>query len=590
MDIPASGRLWRWLGDRTSDLESTLESLSSHTSSHMLRRLFGGDRVTETTLFSLIDVYRESVSATAHIPGNIPSILREAIFTCLEDELDRDQGRVGSISHVKLLEMLDGLPRLPRNIQSYLDHTTAILTNGPELSMNVPLQDGEALPERFHTLLQGTIWAVLMQASADPDLLDTEDKSGTQYDVEDKGLWFMCKKTFFSHQVAQTDGLVSPGAAGTSYMRMYAGKLFSRYPDSDLAEYRRMRCPPIIDLATNDGETCVAITPKGLYGVGWNENRNLGFVGGDSDGYVHTPARLTFTHCPEVQRFEQGLPPWGKDRLAVNVCVSFLSTLIQTPVGVVMAGLDAKRFVGSVTEPLAFNPLPLPARFVPDHIMADNAVVILTSGRTQLIGGQNGRGQLGVGSTDPFIHFTRLPFHVDRVISGGVDPETNGMFDDDAGESNSNVFIGRGHLLFAGEVPPCIGAAGLLPGFSTRDLCDTARPLAIRTPVSGIVYDSWPGTESLFIWITEGRTYCSISVGDECAVAVAPFEASEIQLVDERFGLIVRDMDGVWFHMNSTVVNNVSRFEAAFMMPQTPERVEYNVDRWSRGTYSLSGL
>ncbi|KAG9392199.1 hypothetical protein J8273_5181 [Carpediemonas membranifera] len=46
--------------------------------------------------------------------------------------------------------------------QALLDRARSILADGPPLSMNVELAEGQELPVALHTLLQGTLWAVMM--------------------------------------------------------------------------------------------------------------------------------------------------------------------------------------------------------------------------------------------------------------------------------------------------------------------------------------------------------------------------------------------------------------------------------------------
>ncbi|KAG9392220.1 hypothetical protein J8273_5203 [Carpediemonas membranifera] len=50
--------------------------------------------------------------------------------------------------------------------QALLDRARSILADGPPLSMNVELAEGQELPVALHTLLQGTLWAVMMASGA----------------------------------------------------------------------------------------------------------------------------------------------------------------------------------------------------------------------------------------------------------------------------------------------------------------------------------------------------------------------------------------------------------------------------------------
>ncbi|KAG9395373.1 hypothetical protein J8273_2940 [Carpediemonas membranifera] len=139
--------------------------------------------------------YRQSCLDTADIPGDVPSLIAAAFQAEFGRRIATNassarknagrkakQKRRGRITPEpeapsdcpdELLAMLGNLPPMGLEAQAHIDHAVSILASGPPLSMNVELADGQELPAALHTLLQGTLWAVLMAAGADPDLEDT---------------------------------------------------------------------------------------------------------------------------------------------------------------------------------------------------------------------------------------------------------------------------------------------------------------------------------------------------------------------------------------------------------------------------------
>ncbi|KAG9389892.1 hypothetical protein J8273_8576 [Carpediemonas membranifera] len=275
--------------------------------------------------------------------------------------------------------------------------------------MNVELADGEELPVAMHTLNQGAVWACLLGGGANPDLEDRVlqeaqvlgSRGTTIYDKirkviapEAKCLWFLCRKFFFSLNVAEKDGESYQHAWSYIFYhhRMYMDRLFMLGTANHTA-FTRARMPRALEVYSNIW-THIARTPKGMWGWGYSGHGQLGFESFE----FNDPTRLTFPACAEVAELETSLPPWEKHRMVTDVLMKGDQTFILTPVGTVMAGAASVRFVGPVEEEneYLFHPVAVPAGFVPDHIIHVGslfiATVILSMGDRQMISGDNDYG------------------------------------------------------------------------------------------------------------------------------------------------------------------------------------------------------
>ncbi|KAG9389940.1 hypothetical protein J8273_8627 [Carpediemonas membranifera] len=406
--------------------------------------------------------------------------------------------------------------------------------------MNVELVAGQELPVALHTLNQGAVWACLVGGGANPDLEDRvleeaqeewphttrmHDKIRKALAPEAKCLWFLCRKFFFSLNVAEKDGecYQRPGHDRCYHHHMYMGRLFMLDTRHHTA-LTRARMPRALEVYSNTW-THIARTPKGLWGWGTNEEGQLGFKSA-SNLFVN-PTRLNFPSCPNIAALEASLPPWEKHRMVTAVSIYEYQTFILTPAGTVMAGNKANWFTGEADEDnrKLFNPVAVPSGFVPDHIMhaglLNATTVILSMGDRQMISGRNDYGQLGLGHDDGMSGFVDLPFRVDRIITS----ETRFF----------TVFLSGRQLLFAGEVPFHIAQSGLLPGFSERDKCLTATPLRFPERVKGF----W-GEYDRMVWVTEGVThYCHRG-----NLTMVPIEATAFNVEDP---LRFCDSTGQWF-------------------------------------------
>ncbi|KAG9397426.1 hypothetical protein J8273_0921 [Carpediemonas membranifera] len=187
--------------------------------------------------------------------------------------------------------------------------------------MNVELAAGQALPAALHTLNQGAVWACLLGGGANPDLedrvleeypeewpdaIEMRDKIYKALTPEAKCLWFLCRKFFFTWNVAEKDGESCQwNAFGRCYHhRMYMGRLFMLCIDDYDTSFTRARMPRALEVYS-DGATHIARTPKGLWGWGHNDVAHLGFK---TSGFVD-PTRLTFPAAPRSPSSRPACPP-----------------------------------------------------------------------------------------------------------------------------------------------------------------------------------------------------------------------------------------------------------------------------------------
>ncbi|KAG9395151.1 hypothetical protein J8273_0370 [Carpediemonas membranifera] len=334
---------------------------------------------------ALAGLHRLATIATADVPGDVPSLIAGAFhrqfreeMPSLHDHTEAYEATTGATAD-KLLARLAELPPLEPNAQLLLDRAHSILTSGPPLSMNVELADGEELPVALHTLLQGTLWACMMGGEANPDLDGAQDDDNA-YSSTDKCLWFLCKKLFFAHCVASKDGETVVHALACR--RLYQGRLFARPRGSSTpaVKYARLPCPTVLTVHwqcfPETGAVCtVLVTARGLYGVGCNARQLLGMPA----MVLHAPTRLTFPFCPVVAAYEQGLPPWHKDRLVRQFLLTSTEAFLVTPVGVAVAGFYSHWAAGAMDiDRNAFNPVKLPTGFIPELLTVEDDVATLT--------------------------------------------------------------------------------------------------------------------------------------------------------------------------------------------------------------------
>ncbi|KAG9393147.1 hypothetical protein J8273_3276 [Carpediemonas membranifera] len=489
---------------------------------------------------ALISAISLSLSVTASIPGDIPSLLEHAYSRHFDEQIPPIKNLksitipASTTSLESLIATLSKIPPLEPSAQTLLDRAQSIITSAPPLSMNLELADGEELPVALHTLNQGAVWACLMGGGANPDLEDRVPKEAQEHEPdgtemhdkirnalapEAKCLWFLCRKFFFTLNVAEKDGesYQFTGIGSCYHHRMYMGRLFMLYAAKHAA-LTRARMPRALEVYSNE-VTHIARTPKGLWGWGYNLMRQLGSKSSD---FVD-PTRLTFTACPKVTELEASLTDWEKHRMVTDVSMEGAQTFILTPVETVMSGSCAMWFVGA--NSWRFHPVAVPAGFVPDHIMHAFDTVILSMGDQQVISGDNYDGQLGLGHRNDMTGFEELPFSVDRIISRS---------------RSFNTFLSNHRLLYVGRVSHTLAASGVLPGRGRTGVLRKVTPLRLLERVKAVFCEC-----DVVVWVSEGRT---MQWAHERWLEV-PFEAASFSSPSPGVA-IMRNSSGQWFEVS----------------------------------------
>ncbi|KAG9391832.1 hypothetical protein J8273_6900 [Carpediemonas membranifera] len=510
---------------------------------------------------------------TAAIPGDIPTLLQCCFKTLFNDTIRDDPSTkmrittdvTPSMESVNyLVQILDSIslsrkgffrPKKSPKAQAYLDVARSILIDGPEMSMNIDLSNCGQLPDRVYTLLQGTVWAILMQAQASPDIT-APGQLRPRGEPDSRGLWFLCKKFFFTLQVAEKEGEVSYFGENRSLYRLYACRLYELTLAMDATpRFVRLRdLPPVVRAFGLNCGTALFITPKGVYGRAPAGNILFGEeFRSDQLGLLWptctTVTRARFSLCPAVSVYEAGLPAWRKDRLATLVHVDPGLALIATPVGIVAAGFRSYFFTGkasvgwSMEERLRFTPAVLPRDFVPDSWIIHDTIAILRHGARTLITGDNAVGELGLGHTDAVYCPVEHSLEIDDVI-----PCT--MF---------NLFLSGDQVLFAGTPPKVLG--GLLPCLISEDVdCLLPIPLMFPRPLKGLAC-----TSTFLVTVFEGDTRVVFSQGgldlvnfaqsETCTEYNFPYEVSAATVPQGRTLshetlVFLRACSGEWFEVD----------------------------------------
>ncbi|KAG9391727.1 hypothetical protein J8273_6503 [Carpediemonas membranifera] len=354
----------------------------------------------------------------------------------------------------------------------------SFLTYGPPLSMNIPLEDGEELPECMHTMLQGTVWAVLMSAGADPDL------EGAEYQAPDYHVgsfvydyhyldvarchWFLCKKTFFAHRQSIKDGIHHQLLTDETLTVAEDDKGGSETLMTNLPVNYRIRIHKVVSVYSN-GFNTICTTPHGIYVWGSNIAGSLAHQSGQP---IH-PTRLTFPEAPNVAQCEAIQPIWHKDRLVERVFLgrTRFITILVTAAGAVCAGDNVVGVEGAGRQLLHFAPFPLPDGFVPDHAMIDYQAVFLRQGRTAVAMGENTNGQLGLGHRNVVRQFETVPMDVEQIWHFNYKPAT--------------LFLSSGKLYLVGAATDLL--CEYLEGLDADDLALSPWPLDLPEVDAGYI-------------------------------------------------------------------------------------------------------
>ncbi|KAG9397187.1 hypothetical protein J8273_1096 [Carpediemonas membranifera] len=530
---------------------------------------------------ALISAFRLSVAITSSISGDIPSLLRHAFSRHFNKVLptgrdaETTNASESSVDLEALQDTLSRIPPLAPTAQVLLDRARSILADGLLLSMNVELAEGQELPVALHTLLQGTLWAILMDAGANPDVNGPQPAPADHTPLTDRCLWFLCKKFFFVYQVTEMDAeyVESPliGSKRTQKLRIYAGIVLLARADDPMARFRLARMPRAHAVHTYC-HSFIAVTPRGLFAHG----RSYGHLGisqgmapgryGGVDGIVSLPSRIPFDCCPAIAQYEAELMPWKKDRL-VKLIHAGPTTLISTPAGLAVASNNIGQFVNDegfdFETRLLFHQVDLPDWFLPDHINAEQDPIIISMGDQQLICGNNRRHRLGI---DNFTGFTQYPLHIDRIFTSAsyymiflsgraiyISGDTPVRSDISRRDLRQNLTFEQQQMLhgLAEWVPPQAGP----------------QMLQFKTPVKAFYCDG----EDLF-WVSEGVTHAFNGKYGHYTLKyeLTRFGAKNGVVYYGESGRFVQDPKGKWHQVLKKTSNRVY---TAFRDMEDPEIV-----------------
>ncbi|KAG9397483.1 hypothetical protein J8273_0613 [Carpediemonas membranifera] len=502
----------------------------------------GSESTSPSVMDDLTTAYRQSLVVASDIPGDIPSLLRHAFSRHFKQNMPAVQRKEAetppsSVTDVaELLAMLISIPSLEPTAQVLLDCARSILTSGPRVSMNVELADGEELPVALHTLLQGTLFAVLVHGGADPDLERTVEQAERQrvgYSQEDKLPWFLCKKFAFVHQVAAKDGQTATDVNNSIAHRMYAGRIFELVPEQQILKHTLVRLPPVARAFGLGTLTLLAATPAGTYGIDYHI-RHILFDESDNGNptQMKTPARIFFRFCPRVAEFERSKPTWHKHEVVLDAGFYGNSCVILTPVDTVIAGVMGLDGVRLDCHPFNLHPAPLPDGFVAQMALIDKKTVVLTAeSGLQVIVGQNLFGRLGVGHMGKLTEFEYLSEYVDKIIYSG---------------DFFLIFQSGLQIMYAGKVNQVISRSGLLPDSSFNDILAYPRPLVFTHHLHRFYC-----SECLLVTVHDGQTHV-IRV-DTNALAIVrfslPFQATTMahRPSHDSTAILFRDEAGQWY-------------------------------------------
>ncbi|KAG9395363.1 hypothetical protein J8273_2921 [Carpediemonas membranifera] len=540
---------------------------------------------------SIVVAYQFSLVASAHIPDDISSLLLQAYSEHFDEYMPTFPDMAGPIadspeeSRRHLLSLLAKIPALHRSGQECIDCARSILAELPQPRKSVEPVENESIPLALHTLLQGTLWAVMMAGGANPDLaVDDENDVSSEYsedwsdishsnadyghghddpastdqrdiptpepaDVQVDGAvtepstyeeavfrlplpdtrpwWFLCKQVFQSLEAAEAEGdVLLTEDEQLCVCRTFRQRSFIHLADEADPVFYFLRVPPVDRVFSVTGMTFIIVTLAGTYGVGANEVDELGMTG----DFIPNPTRLTFPACPMVAEHEASLPPWEKHRLVATVALSEYCTFILTPVCLIVAGADIQWYTGPVEDDCVFNPVPIPLNSKIESIVSRDFLLMLSILRMSskghphhriLISGDNEHGQLALGHQNEMTGLVMLPFRAQTVIA----------------QAEFNVFVTSRHVMFSGLVPEFIERSGFLPGHPAGTVCSTATPLTFPVQIRGFMcYGEY------MCLITDAETTLCIERGTQRYTL--PFEAIAASFTTGRF---FRNMSGGWF-------------------------------------------
>ncbi|KAG9392092.1 hypothetical protein J8273_6684 [Carpediemonas membranifera] len=317
---------------------------------------------------------------TSNIPGNVPGVLRAA-YVKLTDadapELATDASQ-GDRSVTDLQGNLENIcAQLPEfHAATSLVSSALVTLAHPPTSINI---EGK-LPDALHTLMQGTIWAIMKQ--------------------QDPSAWFLCRKfAFVDTEASKSNNAFDFHDRKTSmHLSSYQGRVI------DMKAHTRVPIPPALRFFYCAGKMALALTARGLYE----------FSGVDSY------QRVSFANAPAIAALEDRLPLWRKHEAITNVWHDKSCTFVLSPGGLAAKGWNNHGKLGVVTESFKveqFSAVPMPEGVSLDEsttiTIAEFGVAIFT-GKQCLVAGNNEYCQLGFDTNrQPQTQFKARPIAVD---------------------------------------------------------------------------------------------------------------------------------------------------------------------------------
>ncbi|KAG9394072.1 Inositol-pentakisphosphate 2-kinase [Carpediemonas membranifera] len=258
LDIKEPWRLERWEGKALQRLDACITDVDTEIS--RLNGMVLSDEKIDARL-GWMDASRALLASmrSSTPKSDIPTLMREALTQEFGEDIPDEEGDASKATAEEVTSALLALDLHHRCAISFVRQAAASLSHSLLLSMNRPLAPGEDLPPRLFTLNQGVVWACLMGGGANPDLEDSvpvegrklwpsghmiHDKIRNALTPEGKCLWFLCRKFFFTMNVAEKDGESYHYSGRECYYhhRMYMGRLFMLDPEHHTA-FTRARMP-----------------------------------------------------------------------------------------------------------------------------------------------------------------------------------------------------------------------------------------------------------------------------------------------------------------------------------------------------------
>ncbi|KAG9396799.1 putative chromatin binding protein [Carpediemonas membranifera] len=454
---------------------------------------------------------------SSQLGGNLPSLVQNAFyreFNCPmnihHDELHRES------SVDDLASILANLgPLSNATAANLIDHARARIPGIPPTSARTRAVRRALDHNQLHTQFYTTIWAILMEADADPDLTDSADRCESprmekRYPAHAKCLWFLCKRFFSALTVAEADGrrqsLGSPNQP--VHFALFSGRLFARGWNKGsetgvlsvvpvIRSYRRVGVPFVED-HVGSGSNSFIITPKGTYLWGKNEYGELGL--GHRNPML--PARMMCPRSPAVAEIRVLMRPWHIHDAVPQALVLRRCGVLNTTAGLIVAGMNDEGQLGLPVDedkPCVqdFTEIDLPHRMRGARLLIPSPEAErfgVRFGSTVFLPGPNDCGQAGQGHVQRVESFMEVPFD---VTWAWLMPKTT-------------VFLTRGRMVLAGRVTP-----ELSPFTPVVEGQNCVTPTTMALPID----TSAAAISDGFICLVRGRTSSGVLVTSDGPVA-----------------------------------------------------------------------